>query len=72
MWVVGKDNKGALDLGMKAGTSPSITGIAGGGWQVAFQAPDGGLWVVGSDNKGALNLGMASNTSPAITSYSPG
>ena len=70
LWIVGKDNRGAMNLGMKPGTSPSITGLAGGGWEVAFQAPDGGLWVVGSDNKGALNLGVAPNTSPAISSFS--
>lgn len=71
MWIVGKDNKGAMNLGMKPGTSPSITGLSNGGWEASFQAPDGRLWVIGSDNKGALDLGLADGSSPAISSYSP-
>ena len=33
---------------MMTGTSPAITGAAGGGYEVAFQANTGNLWTVGS------------------------
>ena len=37
-----------LGLGMMAGTSPAITALSGGGYEVAFQANTGELWTVGS------------------------
>jgi hypothetical protein len=51
---------------MMHGTSPSIAGLSGGGFEVAFQANTGSLWSVGASNHGAWNLGMMSNTSPSI------
>jgi hypothetical protein len=56
-----------MHLGMKPGTSPSITAMPNGGWEAAFQANDGSLWVVGSSDNRALGLGMAAGTSPSIT-----
>ncbi len=56
---------------MASGTSPAITALAGGGYEVALQANSGSLWTVGngggSDRFGDWRLGMASGTSPAIT-----
>jgi hypothetical protein len=52
---------------MAAGTSPSITALASGGHQVAFQANTGILWTVGPDGITNWQLGMAAGTSPSIT-----
>jgi hypothetical protein len=52
---------------MASGTSPSITGLTNGSYEVAFQATTGVLWTVGSINKGPWSLAMASRTSPSIT-----
>ena len=72
LWIVGGDNKGAMNLGMATGTSPSVGRLSGGGWQTAFQANDNTLWIVGKDNKGAMNLGMKPATSPSITGLATG
>ena len=72
VWIVGKDNRGRMGLGMAPGTSPSIAALPGGGWQVAFQAADRTLWVIGKDNRGSLGLGMAAKTSPAIAALNTG
>jgi hypothetical protein len=52
---------------MAAGTSPSITGLTNGNFEVAFQANTGHLWTVGSDYHGDWDRGMASATSPSVT-----
>jgi hypothetical protein len=65
--VYGTLGQGTLSLGMLSGTSPSITGLAGGGYQIAFQANTTALWITGSDGTRSLNLGMAPGTSPSIT-----
>jgi len=57
---------------MKAGTSPAITRLAGGGYEVAFQAHSGSLWSVGADNHGDWSQGMMAGTSPAIAALPGG
>jgi hypothetical protein len=47
-------------------TSPSITALSGGGYEMAFQANTGHLWSWGSVNKGDWGLGMKGTTSPSI------
>ena len=64
--VFAVDSRGDMQLGMMAGTSPSICALSGGGWQVAFQANTGNLWVVGEDNRGDMQLGMMVGTSPSV------
>jgi hypothetical protein len=62
-----------MGLGVAPGTSPSITAMANGGWEAAFQASgDGSLWVIGADNKGRMGLGVAAGTSPSITALGTG
>jgi hypothetical protein len=51
---------------MKAGSSPSITGLTNGSFEVAFQANTGSLWSMGSDVHGDWRLGMMGKTSPSI------
>jgi hypothetical protein len=57
---------------MMAGTSPSITGLSGGGFQAAFQANTGSLWTVGSAGSRDWKLGMMAGTSPAISALGGG
>jgi hypothetical protein len=64
--TIGSAGNRNWQLGMKAGSSPSITGLSNGSFEVAFQANTGSLWSVGSDNKGAWKLGMMGMTSPSI------
>lgn len=63
------DDHGPWALGMMAGTSPAITALTDGGYQVAFQANTGSLWTVHSGAAGGRNLalGMMAGTNPAIT-----
>jgi hypothetical protein len=56
---------GSPGLGMKAGTSPSIT-LVTGGYQIAFQANTGELWTYGTLGTGDLGRGMDNSTSPSI------
>jgi hypothetical protein len=51
---------------MYAGTSPSITALASGGFQVAFQANTTDLWTVGDAGDQDWKLGMMPGTNPAI------
>lgn len=51
---------------MLSGTSPAITALPNGGYEVAFQANTTSLWTVGTDPHGAWNLGMRTGTNPAI------
>jgi N-acetylmuramoyl-L-alanine amidase len=52
---------------MRAQTSPTITALAGGGFEMAFQANTGELWTVGSAGNRNWGLGMRAQTSPTIT-----
>ena len=55
------------EQGMMAGTSPSITALAGGGWVIAFQANIGTLYTYSSAGVSTnTNLGMMAGTSPSI------
>jgi hypothetical protein len=53
---------------MKAGTSPSITCLPGGGYEVALQINTGKLWSLGTFAYKDWGAGMAAGTSPAISS----
>ena len=60
---------------MMAGTSPAITALPGGGYEMAFQANNtGNLWTVG--NSGNTDWGpadrMMAGTSPAIAALADG
>ncbi|WP_080430947.1 M12 family metallopeptidase [Burkholderia ubonensis] len=72
LWAIGSDYRGDMQLGMMAGTSPSITALPEGDWELAFQANTGSLWVVGSDYRGDMQLGMMAGTSPSITALPGG
>ena len=69
LWSVGADPHGDWHQGMKAGTSPSIAGLSGGGYEMAFQANTGVLITVGSAGNRNWGAGMKAGTSPAITKY---
>ena len=64
----GGDN---LNLGMMAGTSPSIAAVPGG-YEIAFQSNTGSLYAVGDDGSSNLNLGMMAGTSPSIAAVPGG
>jgi subtilisin family serine protease len=72
LWTVGTGGTGDLQLGMMAGTSPSISRLTGGGYEIAFQANTGNLWVTGTAGTADLHLGMMAGTSPSITALSGG
>jgi hypothetical protein len=72
LWTVGTASNANWYLGMAPGTSPSITALAGGGFQVAFQANTGPLWTVGTAGNTAWPLGMKAGTSPSIAGLSTG
>ena len=57
---------------MRAGTSPSITGLAEGGFQIAFQANSTRLWTVGRAGNYDLGLEMMAGTSPSISALPRG
>jgi hypothetical protein len=51
---------------MNIGSSPSITGIPGNRFQVAFEANDNSLWATGALGTGPLGQQMRPGTSPSI------
>jgi hypothetical protein len=54
---------------MATGTSPSITGLTNGSYQVAVQANNSYLYTVnGSGTVSDLAYGMADSTSPSVAS----
>jgi hypothetical protein len=57
---------------MGAGTSPSITVFAAGGYQIAFQANTKNLYTIGRLPGGNSGLGMAPGTSPSISGLGQG
>lgn len=68
-------------LGMRTGTSPAITALNNGGFEVAFQANTGDLWIAGSIGNlsigsglfaSDLGFGMLANSSPSITAIGSG
>jgi len=56
------------------GTSPSLAGLAGGAYEVAFQGTNGDLEMYSSASGSATDTGqaMAVGTSPSIASYASG
>jgi hypothetical protein len=56
---------------MMAGTSPSITAVAGG-YQIAFEANTGMLWTTGKYGTHNLGLGMSKYGSPSIAAVTDG
>ena len=65
----GDDN---WNLGMAAGTSPSVTALPGGGYEIAFQSSGGQLWTVGSAGWINWGVGLAARTSPSIAALPGG
>jgi hypothetical protein len=61
-----------LGQGMAAGTSPAIAGLAGGGYEMAFQANTGELIRFGTAGNENEHQGMAAGTSPAIAGLAGG
>jgi hypothetical protein len=57
---------------MRPGTAPAITALAGGGYEVAFEANTGSLWTVGTAGSGNWSLGMWPKTGPAISGLAGG
>ena len=72
LWMYGTSGTGDTGLGMAGGTSPSIAGLAHGGYEAAFQANTGILWVTGSAGTIDTGLGMAPGTSPGIAALAGG
>jgi hypothetical protein len=60
------------NLGMQAGTSPSITAYPTGGWIAAIEANNGGLYTLDSNGTFSPWVGMAVGTSPSITALDTG
>ena len=58
--------------GMMPSTSPSVTALAVGGYEAAFQANTGNLWTVGAAGTVGWNVGMMQGTSPSITGLTGG
>lgn len=57
---------------MMPGTSPSVTALAGGGYEMAFQANTGNLIVFGTGGNTNTGQGMKAGTSPAIAAAPAG
>ena len=72
LWTVGSAGNRDWALGMRGGTSPSITSLSGGGFQVAFQANTGSLWTVGTAGMRDWGLGLMNGTNPSITALANG
>jgi hypothetical protein len=70
-WSLTPNGAGYLGQNIRSGTSPSVTRLAGGGYEGAFQASSGLLMVWGTALTFNTQLGMAAGTSPAIAP-SPG
>jgi hypothetical protein len=73
LWVVNSSNfpnnpATNTGLAMMAGTSPSITGLAGGAWDAAFQDASGDLAVASSSGSVVESqFSMKAGTSPSIS-----
>jgi hypothetical protein len=50
---------------MMKGTSPSIIGLAGGGFEAAFEANTTALWTTGTAGTTNWGLGMYRGTNPS-------
>jgi len=72
LWTYSPSARSDLALGMAAGTSPAIAGLADGSYEIAFQANTGYLWTYSPSAGASLGLGMAAGTSPAIAGLNGG
>jgi hypothetical protein len=64
---IGAPVAGQSGVTMMAGTSPSITGLPGGGFQTVFHHSDGLLWGVSPTGVlSSLGLGMWQGSSPSV------
>jgi hypothetical protein len=57
---------------MMSGTSPSIAGLVGGGYEVACQADPTDLWTVGTAGTTDWQVEKVSGTSPSIAALATG
>lgn len=82
LWTVtpggnGEPQAAPTNLGMDHASSPSITALPAGGFEIAFQADNHTLWTVESRDGSAWNGGvvsdgyMAPGTSPSIDAFVP-
>jgi hypothetical protein len=73
LYTFGK-NSPAADTGyaMAQASSPSITELFNGQYEIVFEANSTLLWAVGANSSGAMGYGMARYTSPAITTLPNG
>lgn len=67
LWSAGAAGTGDHKLGLMPGTSPAITKLDNGGYEIAFQANTGNLWTTGTAGTRDWGLGMMKGTSPSIT-----
>lgn len=67
LFIVGDSGPGDTRLGMRRGTSPSITTLYNGTTVTAFQANTGNLLTYGASGVRDWNAGMMVDTSPSIT-----
>ena len=67
LWSTGTDNHGDWGLRIMPGTSPSITLLRGGGYEIAYVDNHGDLNTVGTEGTKDWGLVMRPHTSPAIT-----
>lgn len=72
LWSVGAAGTTDWNLGVAAGTSPSVIRLSSGGYEIAFQSTSGTLWTVGSAGWTNWGVGVAPGTSPSITRLSNG
>jgi hypothetical protein len=71
LWSYGASDNGASSFSVMAGTSPSVVQLAGGGYEAAWQNPDGDLMVWGPGQ--LINDGpMMAGTSPGIAALGNG
>lgn len=70
LWIDGPT--GTLDAGaqMMAATSPSITALSAGGYEIACEGTNGDLWTYGTGESGDTGDAMLAGTSPSIVAVS--
>jgi Domain of unknown function (DUF1906) len=72
LWSEGSNLHGDWRQKIRAGTSPSITGLPNGGYEMAFQSSSSNLVTIGSAGNRTWPLGLRAGTSPSITGLSNG
>jgi hypothetical protein len=66
LWTTGTAGTESWGLGMEDETSPSITSLSNGSYEIAFQANTGHLWTIGADGWTSWDLGLNRTSSPSI------